>query len=141
MKFSNLKVGIRLGIGFGVLLVACLVVGGIGWVRLAQLDKVVNRITTENWEKARLTMEMEIRTRDNAFKTGRVLMAGNDTEAVKILKEEMAANTKLVLPSKEILEETYRKMQPRPEASNRNGSLAWAALLRKLDRVDTSYRN
>src|SRR5690349_13898146 len=95
MKFSNLKVGVRLGIGFGVLLLACLVVGGIGWVRLAQLDKVVNRITTENWEKARLTMEMEIRTRDNAFKTGRVLMAGNDTEAVKVLKEEMAANTKL----------------------------------------------
>jgi ribulose-5-phosphate 4-epimerase/fuculose-1-phosphate aldolase len=53
----------------------------------------------------------------------------------------MAANTKLVLPSKEILEETYQKMQPRPQASNRNGSLAWAALLRKLDRVDTSYRN
>jgi len=95
MKFSNLKVGIRLGIGFGVLLLACLVVGGIGWLRLAQLDKVVNRITTENWEKARLTMEMEIRTRDNAFKTGRVLMAGNDTGAIKILKEEMAANTKL----------------------------------------------
>jgi hypothetical protein len=53
----------------------------------------------------------------------------------------MAANTKLMLPSKEILEETYDKMQPRPEAANRNGSLAWAALLRKLDRVDTSYRN
>jgi ribulose-5-phosphate 4-epimerase/fuculose-1-phosphate aldolase len=53
----------------------------------------------------------------------------------------MAANTKLVLPSKEILEETYQKMQPKPQASNRNGSLAWAALLRKLDRVDTSYRN
>ena len=40
-------------------------------------------------------MEMEIRTRDNAFKTGRVLMAGNDTEAVKVLKDEMAANTQL----------------------------------------------
>ena len=53
----------------------------------------------------------------------------------------MAANTKLVLPSKDILEETYQKMQPRPEAANRNGSLAWGALLRKLDRVDTSYRN
>lgn len=53
----------------------------------------------------------------------------------------MAANTKLVLPSKEILEETYQKMQPKPEAMHRNGSLAWAALLRKLDRADTSYRN
>ena len=63
MKFSNLKVGTRLGIGFAVLLVACLSVGAIGWYRLAQLDKVVNRITTENWEKARLTMEMETRRR------------------------------------------------------------------------------
>ena len=53
----------------------------------------------------------------------------------------MAANTKLVLPSKEILEETYQKMQPKPEYANRNGSLAWAALRRKLDRIDTSYQN
>ncbi|HEU5137818.1 MAG TPA: PAS domain-containing protein, partial [Steroidobacteraceae bacterium] len=104
MKFSNLKVGTRLAIGFSVLLFACLSVGGIGWYRLAQLDKVVNRITTENWEKARLTMEMEIRTRDNAFKTGRVLMAGKDTEAVEVLKEEMAANTKLNTAALEQLE-------------------------------------
>jgi ribulose-5-phosphate 4-epimerase/fuculose-1-phosphate aldolase len=53
----------------------------------------------------------------------------------------MAANTKLIVPSQEILEKTYDKMKPRPEAANRNGSLAWPALLRKLDRVDTSYRN
>jgi hypothetical protein len=32
-------------------------------------------------------------------------------------------------------------MKPRKEAANRNGDLAWPALLRKLDRVDTSYRN
>ena len=95
-----------------MLLVACLSVGGIGWYRLAQLDEVVNRITTENWEKARLTMEMEIRTRDNAFKTGRVLMAGNDTDAVKVLKDEMAANTKLNSAALEQLE----KLVVAPEA-------------------------
>jgi methyl-accepting chemotaxis protein len=113
MKFSNLKVGTRLGIGFAVLLVACLSVGGIGWYRLAQLDEVVNRITTANWEKARLTMEMEIRTRDNAFKTGRVLMAGNDTEAVKLLKEEMAANTKLNTAALEQLEKLLVESEAR----------------------------
>jgi hypothetical protein len=32
-------------------------------------------------------------------------------------------------------------MKPRPKANNRNGSLAWPAYLRKLDRIDTSYRN
>ena len=53
----------------------------------------------------------------------------------------MAANTKLVMPSQEILEKTYDVMKPRPKANNRNGSLAWPAYLRKLDRIDTSYRN
>jgi ribulose-5-phosphate 4-epimerase/fuculose-1-phosphate aldolase len=52
----------------------------------------------------------------------------------------MAANTKLILPSKEILEETYNRFKPKPQ-SNRNDGLAWPAMLRKLDRVDTSYRN
>jgi methyl-accepting chemotaxis protein len=113
MKFANLKVGTRLGIGFAVLLVACLSVGGIGWYRLAQLDEVVNRITTENWEKARLTMEMEIRTRDNAFKTGRVLMAGNDTDAVKVLEEEMAANTALNTAALEKLEKLIVAAEPK----------------------------
>ena len=113
MKFSNLKVGNRLGVGFAVLLIACLSVGGIGWYRLAQLDEVVNRITTENWEKARLTMEMEIRTRDNAFKTGRVLMAGNDTDAVKLLKDEMAANTELNSAALKQLENCWSRRKPR----------------------------
>ena len=53
----------------------------------------------------------------------------------------MAANTKLVMPSQEILEKTYDVMKPRPKANSRNGSLAWPAYLRKLDRIDASYRN
>ena len=38
----------------------------------------------------------------------------------------MAANTKLVLPSKEILEETYDKMQPKPEAATATAALPGA---------------
>jgi ribulose-5-phosphate 4-epimerase/fuculose-1-phosphate aldolase len=53
----------------------------------------------------------------------------------------MGANTKLKLPSQEILEATYDKMKPRPKANARNGSLGWPAYLRKLDRIDASYRN
>jgi hypothetical protein len=33
------------------------------------------------------------------------------------------------------------KMKPRPGHASRNGNLAWPALLRKLVRVDPSYRN
>ena len=53
----------------------------------------------------------------------------------------LSCNTKLIYPSKEILEETYDKMRPRVDRPARNGGLAWPALLRKLDRTDPSYRN
>jgi ribulose-5-phosphate 4-epimerase/fuculose-1-phosphate aldolase len=53
----------------------------------------------------------------------------------------LSCNTKLVYPPQDVLEQTFDKVKPRPGLSNRNGDLAWPALLRKLDRVDTSYRN
>jgi ribulose-5-phosphate 4-epimerase/fuculose-1-phosphate aldolase len=53
----------------------------------------------------------------------------------------LSCNTKLIRPPQDVLEETYRRMQPRVDQPNLNGELAWPALLRKLDRVDPSYRN
>jgi ribulose-5-phosphate 4-epimerase/fuculose-1-phosphate aldolase len=53
----------------------------------------------------------------------------------------LSCNTKLILPSNEILEKTFDKVKPRPERPNRNGDLAWPALMRQLDRIDPSYRN
>ena len=93
MNFSSMKVGTRLNLGFGALLVISLVIAGMSWLRLSQLDDVVERTTTEDWQKARLTMEMEIRTRDNAAKALRVLMAGSDSALIETLKAEIAENT------------------------------------------------
>jgi hypothetical protein len=53
----------------------------------------------------------------------------------------LSCNTKLVQPPRAVLEQTFDKMKPRPGHASRNGDLAWPALLRKLDRVDPSYRN
>ena len=53
----------------------------------------------------------------------------------------LSCNTKLVYPPKDVLEATFDKVRPRVDQPNRNGDLAWPALLRKLDRVDPSYRN
>jgi hypothetical protein len=53
----------------------------------------------------------------------------------------LSCNTKLVYPPKDVLEATFEKVRPRPNLPNRNGDLAWPALLRKLDRTDHSYRN
>lgn len=53
----------------------------------------------------------------------------------------LSCNTKLVYPPRDILEATFDKVKPRVDRPNRNGDLAWPALLRKLDRVDPSYKN
>ena len=53
----------------------------------------------------------------------------------------LSCNTKLTIPATDILEKTFDKVRPRVERPNRNGDLAWPALLRKLDRVDPSYRD
>ena len=52
----------------------------------------------------------------------------------------LSCNTKLTIPSTEILEKTFDKVKPRVDKPNRNGDLAWPALLRKLDRLDPSYK-
>ena len=53
----------------------------------------------------------------------------------------LSCNTRLVYPPQDVLEKTFDKVKPRPHLPNRNGELAWPALLRKLDRADPSYRN
>ena len=53
----------------------------------------------------------------------------------------LSCNTKLVYPPQNVLEATFDRVKPRPELPNRNGELAWPALLRKLDRTDPSYKN
>jgi len=53
----------------------------------------------------------------------------------------LSCNTKLVYPPQDVLEATFDRVKPRPELPNRNGDLAWPALLRKLDRTDPSYKN
>jgi len=53
----------------------------------------------------------------------------------------LSCNTKLIYPPQRVLEDTYERMLPKPGRSARNGDLAWPSLLRKLDRLDPSYRN
>jgi ribulose-5-phosphate 4-epimerase/fuculose-1-phosphate aldolase len=51
----------------------------------------------------------------------------------------MAASTDLVLPSDEVIAKTNHLY--RPEVRRPFGVLEWPALLRKLDRIDPTYRD
>ena len=79
MSFSDFKVGTRLGVGFAVLLLVTIVVGGVGLMRLSQLDQMVDAASRQRTgHKARLTMETEARNRDSAAKFARLLMVDGD---------------------------------------------------------------
>src|SRR5882672_9149390 len=93
MSFSNFKVGTRLNIGFVILLLITVAVGGIGLVRLSQLDDMVARITNADWNKARLTMETSARNNDNAANFARLLMVDGNSEIAKTLKAKIAKNS------------------------------------------------
>jgi methyl-accepting chemotaxis protein len=104
MKFSNLKVPVRLAIGFAVLLLISLLIGGIALTRLAHLDEVVNRLGTQDWVKARIAMENQIRTRDNVGKSLRILLANGDENTIARLRAEMDENSKANGEGIELLE-------------------------------------
>jgi ribulose-5-phosphate 4-epimerase/fuculose-1-phosphate aldolase len=51
----------------------------------------------------------------------------------------LSCNTEIELPPQEVVNEAWRLFQP--GVRRRFGLLEWPALLRKLDKIDTSYRN
>lgn len=51
----------------------------------------------------------------------------------------LSCNTAIELPPQEVVNEAWRLFQP--GVRRRFGLLEWPALLRKLDRIDTSYKN
>jgi len=59
--------------------------------------------------------------------------------ACKAQVDAMACNTELVIPPPDVVARANAQWQP--GVTRRYGVLEWPAMLRQLDRVDTSYRN
>jgi methyl-accepting chemotaxis protein len=78
MKISDINVGTRLAVGFGVLLVACGVIGFTGWQRITQLDQSLENLATRQWQTAKLAMEIQSHQRDNYGRSGEMLLSKDD---------------------------------------------------------------
>ncbi|AOV16590.1 hypothetical protein BJI67_05465 [Acidihalobacter aeolianus] len=59
MSFRNLKIGVRLGIGFGVLLLLLVVVAGMGVREMSMIKQGTDTIATHDWVKAKLVMQVK----------------------------------------------------------------------------------
>lgn len=59
MKSSNMKVGVRLGIGFGIVLVFLIIMGAFSINRLSYIDVEVQRVVDDRWPKAKALAEVK----------------------------------------------------------------------------------
>jgi len=57
MSFKNLRIGMRLGLGFGLVLVLLSVIAFIGITRLVAVNDAVDEIVNNRWLKVGLLQE------------------------------------------------------------------------------------
>ncbi|MDH4286807.1 MAG: MCP four helix bundle domain-containing protein, partial [Gallionella sp.] len=66
MSFANLKVGERLGLGFGMVLVMMSLIAMVGISKLSGVNDITNRIVAKDWNKAVIANEVGDMANDNA---------------------------------------------------------------------------
>jgi len=95
MKIGDLKIGTRLGAGFGLLIVTLLCVVTVGVQRFTEVGEVNNRIIEKDWVKADAAHTINATTRANARRTMELLIA-SDPEQVKRVKAAIETNKKTI---------------------------------------------
>lgn len=93
MNFAKLKIGARLGVGFGVILVLLLFVASIGMWRLFSVGELTDRIVKQSLVKERLITEWKNETMVNGVRTIASINTDEATELAR-LKTKIAATSK-----------------------------------------------
>src|SRR6266566_9057032 len=84
--FKNMKTGVRLGLGFGVVLLLLLSVIWVGLSRLESLNKLTDKIVTKDWTKAALANDALSMVNDNARANMELLLVSDKEQRLKILE-------------------------------------------------------
>jgi len=89
--FKNMKIGMRLGLGFGLILLLMAVMSLIGITRLMSINDGVDKIVKKDWVKATLANEIVDLANDNA-KANMELFLAKDKQVVKALLDRVDGN-------------------------------------------------
>ncbi|MDE1943661.1 MAG: MCP four helix bundle domain-containing protein, partial [Betaproteobacteria bacterium] len=102
--FGNLKIGVRLGAGFGIVLLLMMVIIGVTLFRLGTIHEVNDRMVTKDWVKAQLAMDMRALANDNAQANLELFLAP-DKAAVAKINERIDGNKKKITEKLEQLKQ------------------------------------
>ena len=83
--FMNMKIGVRMGLGFGVVLVLMVGVVWIGISRLDSMHAITDRIVTKDWIKASLAGDIVEMANDNARANMELLIVTDKEKTQRIL--------------------------------------------------------
>lgn len=92
---NNLKIGTRLGTGFGLLSVMMLVMIVVGLMRFTDIGEINSRIIEKDWVKAEAANTINATTRANARRTMELLIVTDKAQIARI-NERIGANKKTI---------------------------------------------
>ena len=95
MNISHLKIGTRLGLAFGLLIVMMLGIALIGVLRLGKVGEINTRLIEDDWVRAEAASVIDTTTRSNARRTMELVIA-SDAEHQKLAKAAIGTNKKTI---------------------------------------------
>ena len=95
MKVGDLRIGMRLGAGFGLLNAMMLLMAVMGFLSLKGVGDINTRIIEKDWVKAEAASTINATTRANARLTMELLIAADDAQTARV-RQRIEINKKTI---------------------------------------------
>ena len=95
MKLTNLPIGLRLSLGFGLLLVLMTIGNGVAVMQYTTVGAINSRIIEQDWVKAEAASSIDVVAQANAKRTLELLVTNRPEQQAQI-KEAIAKNKKTI---------------------------------------------
>ena len=103
MAFNDLRIGIRMGAGFGLLILMMLVMTLVSVMRFGDVAEINDRIIEKDWVKAEAANVINATTRANARRTMELVIA-TDPQQINSVKQNIETNKKTISAALDTLE-------------------------------------
>src|SRR5580704_427745 len=95
MSLANMKIGARLGVGFGVVMVLMVALIVVSLIRLANISDISDRIINKDWVKADTAQTINVLIRANARRTMELFIT-SDNDKVNQIYQSISTNKKTI---------------------------------------------
>jgi len=132
---KNLKIGVRLGLGFGLVLLLLAAMIALAVTRLAAIDDETHKILEKDWVKADAAATLNATTRANAQRTMELFFV-TDRDRLAELRQRIAANKQTVSAAIATLDRLVYTDEGRDMlASIKQERAAYVASFSKVDKL------